>query len=167
MKTRYKLIISNKNLYKEIELSPEAEYAKIGTEIDCDFRLHRDLFFEPVCITLNRKDDRWFMICSDNLYISTGDVRKLITKELKHGDNISIRYQNSNNELFNLEFDIDFNDGNIKYERAFDISACSTITIGTDNTSNIVIRSVYTHNDNIVLKRDSSSFILSIKNKIN
>lgn len=167
MKTRYKIIISNKNLYKEIELSPETEYARIGTEIDCDFRLHRDLFFEPVTITLNKKDDRWFMICSDNLYISTGDVRKLITKELKHGDNISIKYQNSNNELFNLEFDIDFNDGNIKYERAFDVSACSTITIGTDNISNIVIRSNYTHNDNIVLKRNGANFVLSIKNTFN
>lgn len=167
MKTRYKIIISNKNLYKEIELSPETEYARIGTEIDCDFRLHRDLFFEPVTITLNKKDDRWFMICSDNLYISTGDVRKLITKELKHGDIISIKYQNSNNELFNLEFDIDFNDGNIKYERAFDVSACSTITIGTDNISNIVIRSNYTHNDNIVLKRNGANFVLSIKNTFN
>lgn len=167
MKTRYKIIISNKNIYKEIELSSEAEYAKIGTEIECDFRLHRDLFFEPVCITLNKKDDRWFMICSDNLYISTGDVRKLITKELKHGDNISIRYQNSNNELFKLEFDIDFNDGNIKYERSFDISTCSKITIGTDTASNIVIRSNYTHNDNILLNRSGSSFVLSIKNTFN
>ena len=96
MKTRYKIIISNRNIYKEIELSPETEYAKIGTEIDCDFRLHRDWFFEPVTITLNKKNDRWFMICSDNLYISTGDVRKLITKELKHGDNISVKYQKSN-----------------------------------------------------------------------
>ena len=167
MRTRYKIIISNKNLYKEIELSTEADYAKIGTEIDCDFRLHRDLFFEPVCITLNKKDDKWFMICSDNLYISTGDVRKLITKELRHGDNISIKYQNSNNELFNLEFDIDFNDGNIKYERAFDVSACSTITIGTDRTSGIVIRSNYTNNDNIVLKRNGNSFVLNIKNTFN
>ena len=167
MKTRYNLIISNKNLYKEIELAPETEYARIGTEIDCDFRLHRDLFFEPVTITLNKKDDRWFMICSDNLYISTGDVRKLITKELQHGDNISIKYQNSNNELFNLEFDIDFNDGNIKYERVFDVSACSTITIGTDRTSNIVIRSAYTNNDNIVLKRTNTCFVLSIKNTFN
>lgn len=167
MKTRYKIIISNKNLYKEIELSPEIEYAKIGTEIDCDFRLHRDLFFEPVTITLNRKDDRWFMICSDNLYISTGDVRKLITKELRHGDSITIKYQNSNNDLFNFEFDIDFNDGNIKYERAFDISNCSVITIGTDTTSNIVIRSKYTNNDNIVLKRNSSTFVLNIKNTFN
>ena len=167
MKTRYKIIISNRNIYKEIELSPETEYAKIGTEIDCDFRLHRDWFFEPVTITLNKKNDRWFMICSDNLYISTGDVRKLITKELKHGDNISVKYQKSNNELFDLEFDIDFNDGNIKYERAFDISACSTITIGTDNISNIVIRSNYTHNDNIILKRSGEFFVLSIKNTFN
>lgn len=167
MRTRYKIVISNKNLYKEIELSPDTEYAKIGTEIDCDFRLHRDLFFEPVTITLNRKDDRWFMICSDNLYISTGDVRKLITKELRHGDNISIRYQNSNQELFKLEFDIDFNDGNIKYERAFDVSMCSTITIGTDTTSNIVIRSKYTNNDNIILRRNGEHFILNIRNTFN
>ena len=167
MKSRYKIIISNKNLYKEIELSPDVDCAKIGTEIDCDFRLHRDLFFESVSIILSRKDDKWFIICSDNLYISTGDVRKLITKELKHGDNISIKYQSSNSVLFNLEFDIDFNDGNIRYERAFDISNCSKITIGTEFSSDIVIRSRYTNSDNIVLTKKDTAFLLNIKNTFN
>ena len=41
MNKRYKIIISNDNLYKEIELSREAKLIKIGTTIDCDVRLRK------------------------------------------------------------------------------------------------------------------------------
>lgn len=167
MNTRYRITISNKNLYKEFELSPEMNSAKIGTEIDCDFRIRKDLFFEPVCLTLTRKNNQWIMMCSDNLYISTGDVRKLITKEISHGDNLLIKYQSSNNDLFSFEFDIDFNDGNIKYERAFDISNQNSITIGTDFSSNIVLRSNYTNNESVVLTRKGLTFSLKINKTFN
>lgn len=167
MKTRYKITISNKNIYKEFELASDLNSARIGTEVDCDFRIRKDLFFEPVCLTLTKKNDKWIIMCSDNLYISTGDVRKLITKELSHGDNLLIKYQSSNNDLFNFEFNIDFNDGNIKYERAFDISNQNNITIGTSNSSSIVLRSGYTNNESLVLTRKGSGFSLKINKTFN
>ena len=167
MKTRYKITISNKNIYKEFELAPELTSARIGTEVDCDFRIRKDLFFEPVCLTLTKKNDKWIIMCSDNLYISTGDVRKLITKELSHGDNLLIKYQSSNNDIFNFEFNIDFNDGNIKYERAFDISGQNSITIGTSTSSSIVLRSNYTNNESLVLTRKGSGFSLTINKTFN
>lgn len=47
MDNRYKIIISNKNLYKEVELAADVEELKVGTGIDCGVRLYRDLFFRP------------------------------------------------------------------------------------------------------------------------
>lgn len=41
MKSRYKVIISCKNIYKEVELSPDASEVKVGTSIECDVRLRQ------------------------------------------------------------------------------------------------------------------------------
>ena len=49
MDNRYKVIISNKNLYKEIELTADTEELKVGTGIDCGVRLYKDLFFGRIC----------------------------------------------------------------------------------------------------------------------
>ena len=46
MDSRYKIIVSSKNIYKEIELPVDAKEVKLGTSVDCDVRLHKSLFFE-------------------------------------------------------------------------------------------------------------------------
>ena len=48
MDKRYKIILSSNNLYKEIELAQDAQRVKVGTTIDCDVRLRKDLFFGTV-----------------------------------------------------------------------------------------------------------------------
>ena len=45
MKYGYMLKLSNRTLYKEIQLPVDAQKIKIGMEIDCDVRLYRDRFF--------------------------------------------------------------------------------------------------------------------------
>ena len=162
MNTRYKIILSNRNIYKEFELSPDAQVIKIGTGINCDFRLRKDLFFDDICFTLTRTGDGWVLVCSDNLYISVGDIRKLVSKELNHGDVFSIRYRSSDNELFTFDYRIDFNDGNIRYERAFDISGYSRLTIGTYGNSVIQLNSSYLYNDNIELTKQGDSLLLTV-----
>lgn len=162
MKTRYKVILSNRNIYKEFELSPDAKIVKIGTGVNCDFRLRKDLFFDDICFTLTKKDDGWLLVCSDNLYISLGDIRKLVSKELRHGDLFSIRYQSSDNELLTFDYRIDFNDGNIRYERAFGISGYSRLTIGTYSNSVIQLNSGYLYNDNIELSLQNGSLLLTV-----
>ena len=87
MSARYKIIISNRNFYKEIEIPEHIESLSVGTGIACDVRLHKDMFFGQLELSFTRsEDDSWSVICSDNLYITVGDVRKLVTKRLKHGD---------------------------------------------------------------------------------
>lgn len=49
-------------------------------------------------------------MCSDNLYISTGESRKLLNINLSHGISFCLKYQESNNDVFNVEFEIIFDD---------------------------------------------------------
>ncbi len=163
MNNRYKIILSSNNLYKEIELAPDAHRVRIGTGIDCDVRLRKELFFEPIELLLEKNGSDWIVRCSDNLYLTVGDIRKLIAKELIHGDILQVKYQKSNNVVFSLEFLIDFDDGRAKYERIIDISETKAVTIGTNLTCLITLRSDYVKDDMVILKHDREHFTIEIK----
>ena len=75
---RYTLIISNKSIYREIEIPKNAKLLRIGTNADADFVLDQADYFEPVNLTLVNKNG-WQMICSENLYVAD-DVTKLLVK---------------------------------------------------------------------------------------
>lgn len=164
MDNRYKLIISNKNLYKEFELPIDKEKIKVGTNMDCTLRLYKDLFFESIELTLVKNTDSWSLFCSDNLYITSGDSRKLMTVSLKHGNIFSIKYQNSNSDAFTIEFLIDFDNSERKYERAIDLSSISKIKIGTDNLSQIKLSSPYIQNDSVEMILSANGYKLSVRN---
>lgn len=163
MRDRFKVIISNRNLYKEIELPPDAKSIRIGTGIECEARLRKELFFEPIELLFSREEN-WSVVCSDNLYISLGDVRKLMTKTLSHGDVLSIRYQESNNELFTLEFAIDFEYEKKDYGRIIDISGVQSLKIGGSGDCQIYLKDPYVGTDEIQLKKENSIWYVEEKN---
>ena len=164
MRSRYKVIIANRLLYKEIELSPEVSRVVIGTGVGCDVRLHKSMFFEPVELRFVREDEGWTMICSDNLYLSLGDVRKLITKNMEHGDVLEVKYQQSSQSVFTVEFLTDFDDGKRKYERTIEIAGRPYVTIGADRSRDIVLSSEYTRWEDVELRRDGADYVLHIRN---
>ena len=162
MHNRYKVIITGRNLYKEVELVPDFPEVKIGTELECDVRLRRDMFFEKIELSFVRKNGEWSLLCSDNLYLDVGDVRKLLTQKLTHGDIFSVKYQNSNYEVFAVEFLVDFDNGRRKYERGIDISGASSVRIGADSSHQIVIRSPYVSKDSIELRPNGNGYRLTV-----
>ncbi len=163
MENRHKIIISNKNIYKEFEFPIDKSEVKVGTNVGCDFRLHRDLFFEQIELDFVKKSEVWSLYCSDNLYVSTGDSRKLMNIILKHGDVFLVKYQESDNDVFKIEFLIDFDNSERKYERAINISGSSNIRIGVDNSSQIKLSSPFVKNDLIELKCLAKDYELYIR----
>lgn len=139
MNSRYKVIISSKNIYKEVELAPDASEVKVGTSIECDVRLRKDLFFGGVELQFVKNDKDWTVLCSDNLYLTVGDIRKLVTKTLKHGDSLEVKYQDSDIEVFNLSFILDFDYENKKYDVEIDISGREQVIIGGTPNADIYI----------------------------
>ena len=164
MESRYKIILSNSNLYKEIEFSPDMQQARVGTGVECDFRLHKSLFFGQIELFFSKNKDGWSINCSDNLYITVGDVRKLATKQLVHGDILEVHYQESDNVVLTLEFLFDFDNGKIKYERVVDISGCNSFSIGTSSNCNIIIKSDYVKNDYIDFAKQGDALLAHIQN---
>ncbi|MBM6694902.1 type VII secretion protein EssC [Pseudoflavonifractor capillosus] len=163
MNNRYKITISNNNIYKEIELDQECQQLKVGTGIDCDVRLRKELFFGPIELLFMRSGEGWSVLCSDNIYLTAGDVRKLLTKSLVHGDSLEIKYQESDQYVFSLEFFIDFDDGKTRYERVVNIANEASLTIGTSQGNNIVLKSEYVKQDEVILNRKQSKYELNIK----
>ena len=160
MDSRFKLIIANNNIYKEVELAPDARQLKVGTGIACDVRLRKEFFFGQIELLFVKNDRGWSVHCSDNLYLSVGDVKKLMTKSLDHGDVLEIKYQESDNLAFSLDFLIDFDDGKKKYERVIDLANAARITAGASNSCNIVLGSSYVRGDEMELTRRGYTYLV-------
>ena len=160
---RYKITLSSNTVYKEIELTPDAQQIKVGTGVDCDIRLRKELFFGQIELLFVKNGNDWSVHCSDNLYLTVGDIRKLMTKNLVHGDTLEIKYQESDNLVFMMDFLIDFDDGKKKYERIIDASTTPTITIGTAKNCNIILSSQFVKDDAITLQHNGSEYTLKIQ----
>lgn len=163
MQYGYLLKISNKNIYKEVQIPVDAEIMKIGMGIDCDVRFYKESFFEDFELVLQKKLNEWNITCSDNVFIDAGDVRKLITKKLSHGDSFAIKYQKSENEVFKIDFVYDFDNENKDYSRVIDITSKDKITIGNSSRCNICINSEYVKDDFVELNKKNENLILAIK----
>ena len=161
---RYRVTLSSNTVYKEIELASDMQQVKVGTGVDCDIRLRKELFFGQIELVFARNGDDWAVSCSDNMYLTVGDIRKLMTKKLVHGDVLEIKYQESDNLVFTMEFLIDFDDGKKKYERAIDVSGVNSLNIGTAQSCNIAIGGQYVKNDMLVLNRKTDGFVVNIQN---
>lgn len=160
MENRYKLTITSKNVYKEIELSPSMTQLKVGTDSECDIRLRKDLFFESIELTFMRNADQWSVVCSDNIYFSEGDVRKLISKTLNHGDEFVAKYQNSGGDIFNLSYMLDFDYLEKPYDMFVDISATQSITVGGNDSCHIVVKSPFVEKDSFTIVKQNEKYVL-------
>lgn len=160
MENNYKAILSNKELYLEIELPHEERAIRVGTVPGSRVRLHKHLFFEDFWIQFTNIGDTWRINSSDNTYIYCGDIRKLSNKPLNNGETIDIRYQDSNSTLFTVEFGIDFNNEQRKYQRAIDVKKSKSISIGTDNSNQIILGSSYTNNEKVKLSKEKNELRL-------
>lgn len=158
MEKRYKIILSNNNLYKEIELPESAEQIKVGTSVDCDVRLRKDLFFGQIELLFVKTEGKWSVLCSDNLYLTMGDVRKLVTKGLVHGDTLDVKYQESNNDLFQMSFMLDFDYEDRTYDRVINISGKQQVIIGGTKDANIYINDDLVGNDNLLLRNNNGAW---------
>lgn len=163
MEKRYRIIISGKQLYKEIEISPEHKSLRFGTGLNCDVRVRRGLFFEPVELLFARDENgEWSVLCSDNLYIYVDEVRKLMSIPIHHGMEVEFRYQKTEGTVLNIQFVMDFDYEQKEYNRRYDIATLPTISIGTNPSNQLVLSGPYMNNDNIVLHKKDNEYELKI-----
>ena len=160
MEYQYKIIVSNKNLYKEFEIPEEIQCIRIGTTSLCDFRLNPDYFFEDMEIVLEKKDV-WTILCNDNFYIRRDNVRKIYYDELSHGDLIDICYSNSSEKAIQLRFLINFETKIPRFNWKVDISNSNKIKFSDDISANVHILSSFTKNSEFDIYKENNKYFIN------
>lgn len=161
---RYKITISNRNLYKEIELSPDMECLTIGTTVNDDVRIHKALLFENIKLTLKRVNLQWTVICSENIYLNFGDSRKLLNSKLENGMQFKVCYQESDNNIFDVVYAIDFDYEKKNYGRYIDLSSINILKIGSSNDCNIIINDEYMQDSLLTLEKKDGNWNIGEQN---
>lgn len=149
MEYQYKVIISNRTVYKEFEIQPDMDRVKLGTGSSCEFRLNPEAFFTGIEMEFRKNGKSWNLECSDDVYFSRGDMRKLLSTEVRHGDVLSVCYASTGNEAFELRFLIDFEARVPDYNYYLEITG--TIDIATDATADIILNSKFSSDSKIRL----------------
>ena len=164
-KNKYKLIISNKMIYKEIELSDEFQRISAGTMPSCDVRLRKELFFEPFSLDFYNREGEWEVKCSEDIYISEGDFTKQIILRLRHGREYQVKYRATDNELLRLTFSLDFGSGAESFFHVIKLPAEQTISIGTPRFQcDVVVRSEYSDSECVVFQPEGDSLkVIALK----
>lgn len=160
MNERYKVILSNRNLYKEIELSPDMESLLVGTVTESQVRLRKELFFGEIQLKFQILDGCWSVLCSDNLYFDVGDVRKMMSLRLEHGLVAKVCYQNSDHEAFGLEYGIDFDYEEKNYDRRIFMEDSGQVTVGGSREAQIRLDNPHVGEDAFLLKREEQGIVL-------
>lgn len=137
MFNHYKLTILGKNIYREVELESSTDEIHIGTGSECSVRLRKELFLGDIDLILVRRNGIWSISCGEGLYLTTDGMRKLYKQDLIHGDELLVRYESQNVDIFKLYFVIDFGYASQQYNLEIDLSKQRQIKIGGDPNSEI------------------------------
>lgn len=160
MKYQYKIIVSNKTIYKEFEIPIDMEKARLGTTLSCEFRLNPNSFFGDIILELERQEDCWEISCDDFTYISKGDMRKLLSTNIRHGDILTLCYADSGDEVFMLHFMIDFESQKQQYNAKINLLEKEFFTIGYVVHSDLVLLSEFCEGCNLTMRHSNNQLVV-------
>ncbi|MBC8060467.1 MAG: type VII secretion protein EssC [Clostridiaceae bacterium] len=162
---KYKIIIFGKNIYREYELSnSENDLIKVGTTKNCQLRLNKDSFFGEFEFDLVKTNEGWQLNGGESVYFTVDGVMKIYSKDLFHGDEITTKYQNSNGEIFKINFFIDFDVIEKNYQRVIDIGGVQALSIGGVEKGDIYIKDSLLGRDSITFSIKDNKYYLTDNN---
>lgn len=158
---RYKIILSNQKIYKEIALPVDAKEISIGTQKNCQIRFGKETIFEDFEIGLEQENGNWRVNSNMSVYFIFDGVTKLFSKDLQHGDDLYVKYDSSNQVIFKLRFILDFDYENKLYNCSIDIRDILSIQIGGNSHSGILLKDELIGNDTIQLTKEGGHYFVS------
>ncbi len=156
----HRLILTGGGLYRELELTEDVVRVAIGTEMGSDMRFQALDFFEPFSFCVTRSDAGWQIECGEGVYVSGGDVRKLMVCPLTPGGQVSVRYRSSNAELLRVRLAYSFRAAPKNYDRFVSFANLSSVTLGGTNGAQIQLHHTLTQGDVCMLTRQADGWTL-------
>lgn len=156
MENRYRLILSNNNFYREVQLPSSATQYRIGTTYECDCRFAKERFFTEFELLLTNDGDSWIVSCrKGNIYFQDKGTMKLKSYKLSHGTELHVlyQYQGSDEILFKLSYILDFEAEKANYERVLDVGGLQIVTFGRESNCDITLDDQLLGRDIVKLER--------------
>lgn len=161
MTENYKLIIANQKLHKEISLlSSEKKQYRIGTAKEADIRFRIEDFFESFEFVLEYIEGEWNIYCSNSVFILEGEIRKLSSKHLVHGDAFAIKYTKSGQPLFQMWFLCDFGNEKKDYGKKIRLQNIDKIKIGRSTENEIVLNDTLMEDEKVCFYRENAQWFI-------
>ena len=150
---RYTLTIRNNSIFKEVDISSDTLFLKIGTTQDCNVRLKRELFDIPICLSFFLLDGDWQISCDEVLSIETQHVKSCQKTAIHHGDIINIYNAETNQLLFIISFSYNFSGNAVNFDTIVDIRSINRLVIGNGPDAQIQLSSKFAGSERITLLR--------------
>ncbi|KHD34607.1 peptide-binding protein [Clostridium acetobutylicum] len=160
------LILYNSDFYKEIDLDDyEKGTVVVGNSANCDIKLKLETE-ELVYIYFNKINTSWQIKDGENAYCIVNDI-KTPRKILVNGDQITIKNVKDKEELFKINFFIDFIVEKENYDKVISLKDVTYLSIGRDEDNNISIHDDLIDRKHCEIKRDSNNkfYVTDLKSK--
>ena len=153
---KYRLIIQNKNVFKETYVSSDVLCLKIGTTPDSDIRLKRENFSIPIALYLQLVGNQWHIQCDELLYISSLENKVLQDAPIQHGAFLKVFDAKNNESIFSISFLYDFALSDLSFDTIIDIRSLNKLVIGNSKGAQIFLSSKYINSEAITLTRNKN-----------
>ena len=164
MQYGYVIKVFGKDFYREVQLPESVTSFSVGTGVDSDSRFRKELFFEEFELVFSNNNGKWSVSCTENIFLDTDTIEKKFSKELAHGDLFSVKYRNSENELFKIEFTYDFDNDVKDYTRVINLVGVEKASIGSEVNADIRLNGEYVAGTLVELNRlNTNSFSMNVR----
>lgn len=155
---QYKIIVNNKMIHREFLLTGDIQIIKLGTTMECVFRLNPNLFMKQFELEIMQTHGHWNISCDENVYLSNGTLVRLVDTELEHGSQYFLMYGDTGEKFLEIGFFIDFESEIPNYNRKIAISHKEYLSIGAHADNDLILISDYAANNQIELFQRENKF---------
>lgn len=163
MENRYRLILSNNNFYREVQLPTAATQYRVGTTYECDCRFAKDRFFTEFELLFTNDGNAWIVSCrKGDIFLQDKGSMKLKSYKLAHGTELQVMYQFQGEDqiLFKLSYILDFEAEKANYERILDVGGLQVVTFGRERNCDIVLDDQLLGHDTVRLERRANGLFI-------
>lgn len=161
MADEFLLTLSGQDIFREVEIPESQESLRVGTAQHCGVRFRREVFPTPFEISCTRNGDIWTVSCSSQIYAIISNGQRAQSFNLAHGDRADIRFADTGKPVFVMSLYINFERLSGSYDRTIDLQGIARLTLGGRNDCDLVLDSVYTIGDRLLIQRQQRGFVLA------
>ena len=158
----YKIAIYKDKFYKEIKLLQNWQNGLlVGTTKECQMRFYKEELAQDFIVRIQSVNGQWTAVCSESIFFhKKGEDSQSTMQYLTPMDKLIVCDAATHEELFYMDFLIDFVEKTTDYDRLIQCSGQTEITVGGMQGCTIRVMDPVLANDSISLRKSAGGWIL-------